>query len=35
MPTVERGMYDIAKLAPYVVEEFIEKMNKQAFFTEQ
>ena len=35
MPTVECGMYDIAKLVPYVVEEFIKKMNKQAFFTEQ
>ena len=35
IPTVERGMYDIAKLTPYVVEEFIEKMNKQAFSTEQ
>ena len=35
MPTVERVIYDIAKLAPYVVEEFIEKMNKQAFFTKK
>ena len=35
IPTVESGMYDIAKRAPYVVEEFIEKMNKQAFSTEQ